>query len=268
MRGITGLLLGVLATLPAEAPAETALLAQAVETYSRALDTEERSERLAAFRSAERMFSKLALEGYESADLYVNTGNAALQAERLGAAVLAYRRALLEDPDHPQALGNLEYARGLMPEWVPRPEPAGTLDSFFFWHASLTRTERGLVGALCFFLACVLAAASIRFGLGPLRNAALLPGLAWLALALSLLLDPTADASKEGVVSAEEATLRVADSHLAAPALPHPLPAGAEVRVLERRPPWLRVRLASGRSAWLAMDSVTTLTSPDLASGS
>ena len=61
MRGITGLLLGLLATFPAEAPAETPLLAQAVETYARALDTEERSERLATFRSAERMFSKLAI---------------------------------------------------------------------------------------------------------------------------------------------------------------------------------------------------------------
>ncbi|NRA06836.1 MAG: hypothetical protein HRU02_01670 [Myxococcales bacterium] len=264
MRGITGLLLGLLATFPAEAPAETPLLEQAVETYARALDTEERSERLATFRSAERMFSKLALQGYESADLYVNTGNAALQAERLGAAVLAYRRALLEDPDHPRALRNLEYARGLLPEWLPRPEPAGMLDSFFFWHVSLTRAERGLAAALCFFLACTLAAAGIRFGLGPLRNTALLPGLVWLALVLSLIFDPAADASKEGVVSAEEVTLRVADSHLAAPALPHPLPAGAEVRVLERRPPWLRVRLASGRSAWLAMDSVTMLTSSDL----
>ncbi|MGE4651249.1 MAG: SH3 domain-containing protein [Myxococcota bacterium] len=268
MRGITGLLLGLLATLPVEAPAETPLLEQAVATYAQALATEERSERLAAFRSAERMFAKLALEGYESADLYVNTGNAALQAERLGAAVLAYRRALREDPDHPRALRNLEYARGLLPEWLPRPEPAGTLDSFFFWRVSLTRAERGLAAALCFFLACLLASAGIRFGLGPLRNTALLPGLAWLALALSLLFDPAADASKEGVVSAEEVTLRVADSHLSAPALPYPLPAGAEVQVLERRPPWLRVRLASGRSAWLAMDSVTTLASPDLASGS
>lgn len=267
MRGRGRLLLVLSLALPVALSADSPLLERAVETYAGAQEIPDRDERVAAFRSAERIFSKLAEEGYQSADLYVNMGNAALQAERLGAAVLAYRRALLLDPDHPRALRNLEYVRGLLPEWLPRPEPAGLLDSFFSWHASLTRAERAAAAALCFFLACALAAMGIRFRLGPLRNLALVPGLAWLALGLSLLFDPALDASREGVVSAEEVMLRVADSHLSAPALPRPLPAGAELWVLERRPSWLRVRLASGRVAWLPADAVTTLVPPPEASG-
>lgn len=262
MRGGGRLLLLGLLALPAALFADSPLLEHAVQTYAAAQEMPDRDERVAAFRSAERIFAQLADEGYESADLYVNTGNAALQAERLGAAVLAYRRALLLDPDHPRALRNLEYARALLPNWLPRPEPADVFDSFFSWHASLARAERGLAAALCFFLACALAATGIRFRQDPLRNVALLPGFAWLALLLSLLFDPALAAAQEGVISAEDVTLRVADSHLSAAALPRPLPAGAELRVLERRPSWLRVRLASGRVAWLPVDTVTTLIPP------
>jgi len=263
---VVGFLLASLVA-PLSLFADPGLLERAVETYAEAQEIPDRDERVAAFRSAERIFTKLAEQGYESADLYVNTGNAALQAERLGAAVLAYRRALLLDPDHPRALRNLEYARGLLPEWLPRPAPAGLLDSFFSWHASLSRSERALGAALGFFLACVLAAAGIRFRQGFLRHLSLLPALGWLLLAASVFYDSAPSAYSEGVVSAEEVTLRVSDSHLSAPALPRPLPAGAELRVLERRPSWLRVRLAGGRVAWLPADTVTTLVAPPPSSG-
>jgi hypothetical protein len=45
---------------------------------------------------------------------------------------------------------------------------------------------------------------------------------------------------------------RAADSALAPSTLPAPLPGGVEVRILERRSPWIRIRLANGRAAWVA----------------
>jgi uncharacterized protein YgiM (DUF1202 family) len=35
------------------------------------------------------------------------------------------------------------------------------------------------------------------------------------------------------------------------------LPGGTEVRILETRSPWLRVRLANGRDAWVAESALT-----------
>ena len=58
---------------------------------------------------------------------------------------------------------------------------------------------------------------------------------------------------------AETAELRSADSNGAPPVLAQPLPAGAEVTVLERRDDWTRVALADGTRGWLrdsAMDTV------------
>jgi hypothetical protein len=56
---------------------------------------------------------------------------------------------------------------------------------------------------------------------------------------------------------AGEAVARAADSALAPVASPAPPPGGTEVRILERRSPWLRIRLANGRDAQVAESSVT-----------
>ena len=232
-------------------------LAEAVETYTQALHTGQRDPRLEHFRQAARLFASLAGRGVRTADLYTNWGNASLQAEDLGTAVLAYRRALLLDADHPRALQNLAHARNLLPSWVPRPEAAGLLDSLFFWHRTVSKSLREQLAALCFASVALLVACSIRFRQSALRNAAILPGLAWLAIVGSLVLDPGGDGRDAAVVTVSETVARAADSKLAPSAFPQPLPAGVELRILEERSPWLRVRLANGRDAWLTRSSVT-----------
>jgi tetratricopeptide (TPR) repeat protein len=246
----------------ADANEPTALVEEAVAAYTQALNTEERDLRLEEFRRAERLFARAATAGVRNADLYTNLGNAALQAEHLGRAVLAFRRALLVDPAQPRALQNLVHARSLLPEWVPRPEAGGLLDTFFFWHRTIPRAQRATAAAACFAAAGVLLAAALRFRQAALRNAALLPALAWSVLLGSVWMDPVGEARTEVVVTADETVARAADSALAPSAFPQPLPDGVEVRIVERRLPWLRVRLANGRDAWVSESSVTSVALP------
>lgn len=232
---------------------------EAVETYTRALDTADRDARLAAFQRAEHLFADVAKAGARSPELYTDLGNASLLAEDLGAAVLAYRRALLLDPDHPSALQNLAHARSLLPAWVPRPDPPGLWDSFFSWRHALLPATRELAAALCFAAAALLVAASIRWRRAWLRTAALLPGVAWLSLLGSLAIEARAADAPPAVVTASEAVARAADSALAPAALPDPLPGGTEVVIVGRRSPWLRVRLADGHDAWLPESAVAAV---------
>lgn len=245
------------------AAAPTALVEEAIASYRTALDTAERDARLEAFRRAERLFSRVAEDVPPNADLYTNLGNSALQAEHLGAAVLAYRRALAIDPDHSRATQNLEYARNLLPEWVPKPAEVGLLDSFFFWHRTLARSDRALGAALAFACAAFLVAGATRFRQSALRNAAILPAVAWVVLVASVAVGSGSRALDEAVVTADEVVARAADSALAPSTLPAPLPGGAEIRVLERRSPWLRARLANGRDAWVPESAVTLVVIPD-----
>ena len=242
--------------------APDAVLDEAVATYGAAMNSEERSLRLGTFRRSESLFARAIENGARNADVYTNLGNAALQGERLGHAVLAYRRALLLDPDHARALQNLEHARSLLPAWVPHPEGRGVLGSFFFWHRTLSRAERQLSAALCFALAALLVALSLRFGSPAPRNVAILPALAWFLLLASLVFDPASQKSDDAVVTADEAVARAADSAFAPRLFPAPLPAGVEVRVLERREPWVRIRLANGRDVWITESSIAPVLSP------
>lgn len=247
---------------PARARSVEEVFGDAVDSYGRALETRERDPRLEAFRRAQLLFESLAARGVHTADLYTNLGNAALQAEDLGGAILAYRRALLLDADHARALQNLEHARGLLPAWVPRPEPAGLLDSLLVWHRAIPPETRRLLAGACFAAASLLLAGSLRFDVVALRTAAIVPGLAWLAVVGATWLDP-GEAPGAAVVTGAETIARAADSSLAPSAFPQPLPPGAEVRVLEDRDPWLRVRLANGRDAWVKASSVTRIAIDD-----
>ena len=124
-------------------------LSAAIDAYARAQDQTDRDGRLEGFRRAQLLFEKAASEGADSAALQTNAGNAALQADRLGQAIAAYRRALLLQPDHPRARANLVYARSLLPAWVPAPSQGGVLDTFFFWHRTLSSDSRSSLAASC-----------------------------------------------------------------------------------------------------------------------
>jgi len=251
------LTLGLAACSAADSdPARTQLVTRGVEAYTRAMETEDRDARLAAFAEAQRFFAEASQAGGQPA-LYVNLGNAGLAGQHLGQAVLAYRRALRLDPDHGQAARNLAHARGLLPDWVPRPESSGALDSFFFWHRTLSRAERSGLAAWAFFLAALLVAWSLRTGQTTPRNLAWLPGIAWLALVGSLVFDPATEARADVVITAGETPARAADSSVAPLLFQAPLPGGTEARLLEERAAWAQIRLANGRDVWVARSSLS-----------
>jgi tetratricopeptide (TPR) repeat protein len=242
------------------------LLDDAVQEYRAALEAKDRDQRLARFRRAELLFSRLVDGDFagsagplRNADLYVNLGNAALGGERLGPAILAYRRALQLEPQEHRAQQNLEHARSLLPDWVPRPEPGGLLTTFFAWADRLSLDELQALAAIAFLLAIAAVAGSIRWRQPLLRNLAVIPAVAWILLLSLLLLRSLRSDSDTAVVIVPEVIARSADSAGAPARLPQPLPSGAEVRILETRDDWARVRLCDGRDAWLPRSAVESV---------
>jgi tetratricopeptide (TPR) repeat protein len=243
---------------PLDADASRVETERAVTAYREAMEIGDRDMRLAAFAAAELLFARtLAEGGAENADLWTNLGNAALQAERLGAAVHAFRSALRLDPDHRRAHANLIHARKLLPSWVPRPEEGGALDTFLFWHRRLSPAERSALAAA----SCALAAALLALGIArrrawPRTLAALLL-VGWVAL---LATSPRLDGpSEEAVVIVDDTIGRAADSGGAPSKFSEALPAGAEVRILEEREAWRRIGLPDGRDAWVPAAAVARI---------
>lgn len=230
-------------------------LTQALSAYQQAQDTSEREQRLAAFRRAEQLFAKVIDQSGANADVYANQGTAALQAERLGAAIAAFRQTLQIDPNHDRARLNLLHTRSLLPGWVPKPQQ-DVFDSFFSWHQALSISERIATAAVCFLLAAILIAVAIRWRIPMLRGIAVLPGLLWLVLLISVSSDGWLMANPSAVVIVDETVARVADSANAPAAFAQPLPEGAELEILEIRRDWARAALSDGRSVWVPRSSL------------
>jgi len=256
--GLLGL--GLVGLALAEIPEDR--LDAALTAYGLGMQSEDRDTRVQRFAEAERLFRAVLEQQGKSASLWTNLGNSALQAERLGPAILAYRRALILEPDYARAKQNLTHARERMPEWLPTPRRSGLLDTFFFWHQTLSRSTRATAAAVSFAGICVLASAGLLFRVTGLRYPAAGLAVIWLALLGSVWLDPVRRAHREAVVVVPEAPARAADSINAPLRFGQPLPSGAEIRILEDRGGWLHIELHNGRDAWLTSSQVERIADP------
>lgn len=230
-------------------------------SYQAALAEDDRVSRTRLFSEAEQQLRRLAAQEDISPELLADWGNAALGAQDLGYAVLAYRRALQLDPTHERSLKNLGWIRDRAPTWLPRPEASSALDSLFFWHNQMSVTQRLLIGAVAFGLGMLLLA-PWPFRYAPvLRRVAIPVLLLWVAATGSALLAD--DGSKAAVVVGDSTLLRSADS-LGAPAtLANPLPAGTELNVLEARDAWVKVALFDGTQGWVASGALERVVAAD-----
>jgi hypothetical protein len=241
------------AATPPAASAPGVRLEDARQAYAEALAQTDRDARTRAFARAEALFRAFVDTCPDCPALLTDWGNAALGAQDLGRATLAYRRALALDPGHDRAERNLAWVRERAPAWLPRPGHESAADSLFFWHYVLSLPARHLIAAVA-FAAAVLLLAPWAWRPRLRRALALVPIVIWLAMMGSILVAP--DLGADAVVLADATVLRTADSAGAPPSLPNPLPAGAEVAVREVRGGWARVALANGTTGWLPSDAI------------
>jgi len=252
-RIVTGIVLSLSVAAFASAAAGDATLDQALAAYRAAQETSSAADRPAAFARAERLFAAATSSGSAGPELWTDLGTAALQAEHLGTAILAYRRALALDPDNHHAIQNLAHARTLLPPSVPRPESGSFFDSFLAWQHSMSSGERRGGAAVAFFIGAAMLGGAIASGSAALRFLSALALVVWAILVGS---ETLATTERAGVLTAPDTVARAADSRNAPARFAEPLPAGTEVTIAEVRGDWARIVLANGRDAWVAKAAV------------
>ncbi|WP_143544114.1 tetratricopeptide repeat protein [Rhodopirellula sp. MGV] len=236
----------------------TELLRQGIDSYQLALETTDRGLRTERFEIAQAYFDKAVDQQGDrvTASLWINLGNAAIGAENLSAAVLAYRRALELEPDNAKAQRNLRHARSLLPSWVPVPrDDSNSIGAMFDWRQLVRVGDWGGITAIAFLAFAITA---LLYQQTNRRVVAWFSGIAlvaWLILiAATLLVPPTPQ--RDAVIAVSDVIARSADSPGAPPLLKEPLPAGVEVTVLENRDEWVRAALADGRDVWLRRSEI------------
>ncbi len=189
--------------------------------------------------------------GWESAPVYYNLGNAYFKQNRLGPAILHYRRALNLAPRDPEINKNLEYARqALKDDITALPLPlwnrAGRILAGWLSLGEWVGISAGL-----YFLVFLWLLAAIIFR--PLRKISpgvlktLLPALA-LSAALTLIAR-SHWATPRAIVLAPEIAVRYGPRESEAAAFN--LHEGTEVRVAREQNGWVQIALPDGTSGWL-----------------
>lgn len=222
---------------------------EAIETFTEAQGASDSAQRMEGFRQAERLFNALVADAGRNADLEANSGVAALQGGHVGAAVVAFKRALVLDPAHERSRINLHYARSLLPSWVPRPVEVGGWDRFFSWWFLFSESKRQALGAFLFLLAGSGILLAVRYGTPLARFGAVVPSVLWMVIFLQGFWNH--EGRDDAVIIPEETLARAADSINAPLSFDQPLPSGTEVTLLEKREDWCRIALGNGRSTWI-----------------
>ena len=234
---IAWLALALLAAVPPAAPTPPARFQAANQAYLSG-----------DFQAAAHGYQELLADGWESPSLHVNLGNARFRMGKRGLAAASYSRALRLDPGDVDARANLDLVRALNVDQAVGAEAQPLLVR------ALDRVPDGLaIGAFALaWLALWGGLAARRFAPARRGIAALAFAAALLAVAAGAVLAGKASArgTPTAVIVASTAPVREGAEAAFRPAFE--LHEGTEVRVLEVRAGFVRVRLGNGLEGWVS----------------
>jgi tetratricopeptide (TPR) repeat protein len=190
--------------------------------------------------------------GVRNGRLYYDIGNAYFRIGDVGRAILNYKRAELFMQNDPNLEQNLDYARNRRADRIEVREREKVLKTLFFIHYDIPSRVKLFIFALSFGALWASAAARIFLRSGWLKLVVIVAAAVSGIFLASLIVDSVSFArSPEGVVTAQEIVGRMGDADTYQPSFKEPLHAGAEFRLLEKRPGWWHVELENGDRTWI-----------------
>ena len=202
------------------------------------------------FREAVELYNRALERGETTAALFYNLGNAWFRSGEVGQAILQYQRALVLEPQHPEAQANLRLVRDqaraleLKRSWWDRVAGRATTGQYAvaaavsFWCAA-------------FFIAAVL----LRRGRsGPLKVLAVMSLLLAAAAIAALYVRENGKHGRAlAIVTAKNVQARLATADNAATVLV--LPRGSEINILSKRGDWIYATLPNDLRGWIPADA-------------
>ena len=222
----------------AQESSTTGLMAGANERY-------ERGE----YAEAAQQYEALIDRGYSDAALYFNLGNAYLESEDLGRAILNYLRARELSPREMDIRNNLELARGMTVDRVVVEGDSLVESVSYFGHRWATPDELGTAAILLWAAGGLAIGALMMWRVVPLRRVlravtAFATAVAAILLLLVVSMTYANPYDNTGVVTTAAVEI------VSGPGPQYPeefaLYSGAQVRVTDSRHGWLRIELPGG----------------------
>lgn len=214
------------------------------------------------YHDATKAYEQLVARGYGSAKLFYNLANSYFKQERIGRAILFYRRALRLDPGNADARYNLTVAEARTKDRIER------IPEFFLteWFRTVRRTMSATAWSVLSLamLACALAAFLLYLFAQRLsmRKAGFYGTLA--AGTLFVLATGFAagerryqlDRSEAVVMAASAAVSSAPDKSATDLFILHE---GTTVQIVDRLDKWCEVTIADGKKGWIENSKIETI---------
>lgn len=198
------------------------------------------------FNTAIDRFETLMEQGVAEPALFFNLGNAYYRVGRLDAAIVSYERALQLAPTDVNIRENLGRAVARTERSLPKPNPPGWEQAFFFWHSDLTGTRSLFVAAVTWSLAWLVFSIRLYRPWPYLRMA----GTALILVAFLFLGSWWVKAHPQPFAVAAHDRVPVRYGHRPAETIRFELHRGDRVRIDDRRDGWVRVETHDGERGW------------------
>ncbi|MEM7010040.1 MAG: hypothetical protein AAF585_01030 [Verrucomicrobiota bacterium] len=213
-------------------------------------------------RAADQFEQLIHEEGIENGELFYNLGNVYYLKGDVGRALLNYRRAELYLPMDSQLRDALKYVRTQRADFFPDASwdvRSGRLrviaNMIFFYHHALSQPSRVIATLILYITFWGLAAAAL-FLRGHWRIRTLVGlGVILIVVGGSTYLHAARNPQKEAVVVEREVLPRKGDAFIYDAAFNNPIHSGAELRILEERREWWKVRFEDGNEGWIPADT-------------
>ena len=244
------------------------ILSEAGELYSRAVAVAETdaAEANDLFTSAAAKYQLLVDSGISNSRLYMNLGNAYLQSNQLGHAIVNYERAKKIEPTNHQLEVNLELANSLVKgqaETATQDEGSVSASSIFEQLREANGVIVGSIGrtpivwalavsSLLFWGLLIVSALGTAVSRFPLKRIAIAPMIVLVLTATSYgLSSSNSPAAYNGILVANNVTLRSGDSEQFAEVAALENAQGHRVTCLDWRGDWAKIETASEQSGWV-----------------
>ena len=252
------------------------ILSEAGKLYSRAVAVAEKdaAEANDLFTSAAGKYQLLVDSGISNSRLYTNLGNAYLQSNQLGHAIVNYKRAEKIDPTDRQLAVNLELANSLVKgqsETATKAEGSASTSSIVRKLREVNSTVVGLIGktpivwalaisSLLFWGLLIIGALGTTANRFPLKRIAIAPLLVLILAATSYGLSNSNSLNAyNGIIVANDVTVYSGDGDQFDEVATIKTSQGHRVKYFDRRGDWTQIETASKQSGWVRSGDVETV---------
>ena len=214
------------------------------------------------FAEASRLYESVLQEGYESAALYNNLGNAYYRQGELALALINYERALLLTPRDSEIQENLAFVYSKTEDHV---ESLPVLFIVRWWQSLVALASAREWVSIIIVLLCITCCAVVVFFVsrdyawrkGSLLTSGALTLLLCLAVALGISAQRHAHAHNRAIVTASMSIVKSSpDANSVDKFILHE---GTKVTISDEVDGWHKIRIEDGNKGWITSDDITVI---------